>query len=247
MKTIAGKDLTIFQTDSNPYSALLVSSVRTQKSHLSGRYRKVEKNLGWKVYSHFRLKTSTTFSKIRLLLQKSNSKMVLPSWMSVAICTTAPKSSSELGNSALWSIIFTWTNGKTLLGPKSGESGGFGAVLRLWSSTYKVFHIESESESLPRVAINDQNCKKSHIHGFLLGEVRLMFLMSTQITARSSSRSGQKRFIHMIEQHSVIKFLVGEGWMEIEIHQRFKYHSGRWSIQYWSRGWWPTLNPHSHP
>jgi hypothetical protein len=89
-----------------------------------------------------------------------------------------------------------------------------------------MFDIEPESRSQPRIAINDQNCKKSHIRSLLLVDVRLMFSMPAQITARSSYRSGQKYFIRMIEQRYLIKFFADEGCTEIETHQSLKVHDG---------------------
>jgi hypothetical protein len=91
---------------------------------------------------------------------------------------------------------------------------------------YRVFDIESESRSPPRIAINDQNCKKPSISSLLLVEFHLMFTMPGQIPARSSYRSLQKFFIRMIEQRYMIKFFSDEGCTGIEIHQRLKNHHG---------------------
>jgi hypothetical protein len=100
----------------------------------------------------------------------------------------------------------------------------------LQSNQYRVFDIDSESRSPPRVAINDQNCKKPHIHSLFLVEVRLMFSMPAQITARSSHRSRQRSFIHMTEQRHVTKFFGGESLTGIEIHQHLIDHYGNSAI-----------------
>jgi hypothetical protein len=89
-----------------------------------------------------------------------------------------------------------------------------------------VFDIESESRSPQKTAPDDPNYKKAHIRSLLLAEVRLMFSMPAQITARSFYRSHQKCFIRMIEQRHAIKFCADEHCTGIEIHQRLKDHSG---------------------
>jgi hypothetical protein len=89
-----------------------------------------------------------------------------------------------------------------------------------------VFDIESESRSPEKIAPNDPNYKKADIRSLLLAEVRLLFSMPAQITARSFYRSRQKCFIRMIEQRHAIKFFADEHCTKIEIHQRLKDHHG---------------------
>jgi hypothetical protein len=56
-------------------------------------------------------------------------------------------------------------------------------IKQVVNSKYRVFDIESESRSPPRVMTNDQHFKKLHICSLLLVEIHLLFSVPVQIRA----------------------------------------------------------------